>query len=366
MRNHVIFAFILLSLAGCGGKLPGSTPRSQVTPLFPAVSLSESHGDGKLAIFTVKLPLSESSISTVSSPIDPRSGVSQVPILGDVLRLVGQAAFNVATKFGVANQKIILSQPLPELDDEIIKHVSIKRVFFQIEQTEAQEEARRRRRNFIGRAFGGVRSLIRGKTRMDFDFINELKINMRMAHAGGEVSSWLPDVIFPDDHPERFESELRIAQADQEKPFTLMKYEKKNRKQVTNNATMGTIFTLYTDEAVAVQRVLRKHEEFAPLIKEMSKVGKSLIVELNGREKEKKEFELLMRKYQGELQEFKIRKNICDDETCMDLKVDQRNLLPMLMRGNTLKIDTTMKLEEVPPTSFQMRGFIEFEVRVDF
>lgn len=360
--SFILLATLLVSCGGSGpaGKLPGSTPRSQVSPLFKPIPLNQSHGDGRYAVFTVKMPLSETSIDSVNSPIDPRSGISRVPIFGDVLRLIGQATMNVATLFGAGAQKIIMSQPLPEIDNEIIKHLSIKRVFFQIEQTKNLEE--RGRRNLWER----FRSLIRGSEKIDFDFIKELKINMRMATSSVEPTSWLPDVIFPDDNPERFVEEMRIASEDPIKPFTLLNYQKKDRKKLINNSELGSVFIIYTDRAVAMQRFIREHEEFKSVTKDVVKVGKSLIIELKGREVETQKFFHILDLYETEVAGFEIKKiDECDDDICMDLKIDQTNLLPMLMRGNTLKIDTNMNLAKVPAKSFQLRGFIEFEIKID-
>lgn len=360
--SFILLATLLVSCGGSGpaGKLPGSTPRSHVSPLFKPIPLNQSHGDGRYAVFTVKMPLSETSIDSVDSPIDPRSGVSRVPIFGDVLRLIGQATLNVATLFGAGAQKIIMSQPLPEIDDEIIKHLSIKRVFFQIEQTKNLEE--RGRRNLWER----FRSLIRGAEKIDFDFIKELKINMRMASSSVETTSWIPDVIFPDDNAERFAEEVQIATADPVRPFTLFNYQKKNRKSLMNNSDLGSIFVIYTEHAVAMQRFIRDQEEFKTVVKDVVKVGKSLIIELKGKEVATQKFFHILDMHETIVAGFEIKKiDECDDDICMDLKIDQTNLLPMLMRGNTLKIDTTMNLAKIPAKSFQLRGYIEFEIKID-
>ena len=368
---------LLIAAVSCGGdvpagKLPGSTPRSHVTPLFKPVSLNESHGDGRYATFTIKMPLSETSIDPVNSPIDPRSGISRLPIFGDVLRLVGQATLNFATRLTRAgDQKIIISQPIPELDTEIVKHVSIKRVFFQVKKTTVPGESRRRP-NLFNRVVGGVRRVIRGSSAVNFDFIDELKINMRMTTTPLETISWLPDIVFSDEDtgcndtdPRTlcYVEERRLAEQDVHPPFRLMHYRKGDRARLTN--ALAPMFTYYTDKPVELQRIFRRIEEFRPLIKEMTKVGKSLIIELKQGPAIRGSYQRLMRTHARDFAEVPYTISECDRKTCMDVKVDQTNLLPMLMRGNTLKIDTNMDLDEVPPSDFQLRGFLEFEIKID-
>jgi len=55
----------------------------------------------------------------------------------------------------------------------------------------------------------------------------------------------------------------------------------------------------------------------------------------------------------------------CNELTCMDVKVNEENLLPLLLKGNKLNIETMVDASRVPPTSFQLKGFIEFEIKLD-
>lgn len=368
MLKQAAFICLLTVLAGCqgggpAGKLPGSTPRSHVTPLFAPVSLNQSHGDGKFATFTIKMPLSETSIDAVNSPIDPRGGISRVPILGDVLRLVGQATLNVVTRFGVADQQLIISQPIPEIDTDIVKHVSIKRVFFQIKETERGQEQRRRRRSLPTRVFRGVRDLIRGDADIDFDFIDELKIDMRMHTAATEVTSWIPEVIFSDDTTGRYVLERQIADANRAPVFNLLDYRKKNRQKLTHR--LAPVFTFYTEKPVELQRIFRRIEAFREVVADMTKVGKSVIVELRAAPGVRAAFLGLLKTHERDLAEVPFNRAECNEDLCMDMKVNGDNLLPLLMTGDTLKIDTAMELDKVPPTSFQLRGYLEFEIKID-
>lgn len=343
-----LLAAVLMLGMGCGQK-------SKVKPFAPALSLSQVHGDGRYAIFHVKIPLSETSIDPVNSPIDPSGGVARVPILGDLLRMVGQATFNLGTSLGLGAQSLIIEQPLPELDDEVIKELTISRVFFQIENKDALAETHHRG------VISTIRNFLRGGDKLDFDFIKELKINMRMGHLSSEPSSWLPDVIYSDDP--RYAAE---AAPGAEPPLEFLTYKRKNRKDATNNAVLGTMFVVYTDKAVQLQQFFRRHEEFKTILKDTVKVGKSLVVEFNKREVDKQKYYFLMSKYADEVRAFEIRKvDECSDDTCMDLKVNKVNLMPMLLKGNLLKIETSMDLAKVPSRSFQLKGFLEFEIKLN-
>mgnify|MGYP003386957750 CR=1 FL=1 len=360
MKWCSFFALILLAQAcGPNGRFQGplAPQTSKVKPLAPAISLSQSHGDGKYAIFHIKIPLSESSIDPVNSPVDPRGGVARVPILGDLLRMVGQATFNLGTSLGLGNQSLIIAQPIPELDDEVIRSISISRVFFQIDQKDALEPESR------GGIFGGLRRFLRGSSKLDFDFIKELKINMRMGHLSKEPESWLPDVIHSDDP--RYSAEA-ASNAGDPAPLEFVSYRRKDKKEAINNNKVGTVLVIYTQEPVKMQQFFRRHEEFKTILKDIVKVGQSLVIEFNKREIDKQKYYFLMSKYASEVSDLKIQKvDECTEDTCMDLKVSNQNLLPMLMTGNLLKIETQMNLAKVPSKSFQLKGYLEFEIKIN-
>jgi hypothetical protein len=53
----------------------------------------------------------------------------------------------------------------------------------------------------------------------------------------------------------------------------------------------------------------------------------------------------------------------CTDKICLDFKVADINLVPLLEKSNGIKIDSFIDAGKTPE-SFQLKGFMEFEVKV--
>lgn len=378
LKNVLIYG--LLVMVGCG-------QQSKVSPFAPVITLNESHGNGEFATFTVKIPLSENSINPIPTPVDPATGVTRVPVLGDVLRLVGQSTFNFILRGKALKENLIIRQPIPEITDDILKHVSIKRVFFHIDQEQALQNDRPN--NWLQM----LRHAIRGSDELDFSFIERLNINMVMSRTEGEPESYLPCVDYPNE-------EERVpcrggARTDRKGAMLpsqgFLRYQQNRTYSQLNNSTLGATFVVYAEKAADLKVFFESHPEFVRIIKDITIVNKTLVVELKGRTVEREVFFELLERYEAEISHLNIPKfdecshgdpiprarglrlpriPLINDAptnlplTCMDFKLSNVNLLPMLMQGNQLQIETQVELGELPRRNFQLKGFVEFEIKI--
>jgi hypothetical protein len=353
MRLALSYA-LLLFVASCAQE-------SKVEPLFPAVRINESHGDGNQAVFTVKIPLSENSIDDQQSPIDPDTGIARVPLLGEILRLVGKSTMNFAlgTKLADGERKLTIKQGLPDLNEPVLKHISIKRLFFHIAPKNPLE---RPRREFI--LFRWFRRLLRGNENLDFKFIQSLVIEMRMERAERPVDSYLPCVV-----DEAVRNGCPRGSTVDEKGkalprIKLIEYQTGKRAQQTND--LGSVLIAHTDRPVRLRQFLRSHPAFDAVVKDITLINKNLVIELRGDRLAEEKFYALLERFQDDMADLEIPLfTECENFNCMDLRVGNENLLPMLQAGDLLNIQTNMALRGVPNRNFQLKGFIEFEVKVD-
>ena len=358
MRYLVLF-LLLSVLASCGEK-------SKVDPLFPGTPLRVTNGNGEYSVFTVKMPLSDKSIDTYDSPIDPNSGLSRVPVLGDALRFMTQALFNLGAEFGLGKSNITINQPIPDLNSPYLNSISVKRVFFHIDNTVEEDP---RPRNILVRVFNSIRGIIRGQTYLDFSFIRELNVLLKMERTDVEPVDFIPEILTEnaDNRPAgpRHES-IEIGAVGGPRMIELLNYKRDKRKEILRNNERGAMFVVYTEKPVQVRAFLRKDKDLAALIKEMVIVNKTLIIELTGQEAVSEAFFELMRNYEDEMAKSGITKiDTCNEDICMDVKVNEQNMMPLLLQGNKLRIETNVDSSRVPPKSFQLKGFIEFEVKLD-
>lgn len=357
--KYLVLLTLLGLLSACGEK-------SKVDPLFEATPLSQTHGDGEHAVFTVKMPLSDKSIDTYDSPIDPNTGLSRVPLLGDALRFMTQALFNLGAEFGLGKSNITINQPIPDLNSPYLKSISVKRVFFHIDNTVEEEP---RPRSILARVFDSLRGVIRGETRLDFTFIRELSVLLKMEKTDVEPVDFMPEIITEDGEINQRRPQhgsIEIGAVGGPRMIELLKYKRKNRQEVLRNNERGAMFVVYTDKPVKVRAFLRRDKAMAAMIKEMVIVNKTLVIELTGKEAVSEAFFELMRGYEAEMAESGITKiDTCNEDICMDVKVNEQNMMPLLLQGNKLRIETNVDASRVPPKSFQLKGFIEFEVKLD-
>lgn len=354
MKKIICHTLLLATLISCGKK-------SEITPIFEAIPLKDSHGDGKYAVFTVKLPLSDQSLASYDSPLDPSQGVSRIPLIGDVLRLVTQSSFNLGAQLGLGKQNIIINQPLPDLETPYLNSISIKRVFFHIDQKKVVVEQ-------APSMWERFRDFLRGGSKTDFSFIKELSINFRAVLLDEAPSSLVPEVITDVDPKRDLLSAEEIANLPRAlRPVEILKYVRKNRDEALLNKDRGAMFVVYGESPVRLRSVLKRVPDIGVLVKEMVVINKTLFVELNANDKESQEkFNQILDDNEAELSDAGIVKvDACDADTCMDVKVNNQNMLPLLKSGNQLRIETFINSSKVPSKSFQLKGFIEFEVKLD-
>jgi hypothetical protein len=210
------------------------------------------------------------------------------------------------------------------------------------------------------------RDFLRGGSRLDFSFINQLNINFRMLQEGS-ITSYTPE-INTDVVPERdlLSPAQIMALPEDMRPLEILNYQKRKRNESIRSKDFGPMLVVYGDFPVKVRSILRRDPEINELIKEIVVVNKSLFIELKEKELVREKFYELLERNESQLTNAGISKiEPCSDDVCMDVKVNNQNMLPMLLKGDRLRKETYIDSSKVPPKSFQLKGFIEFEVKLD-
>lgn len=180
-----VMVFVLLS--GCKFKEMLDNDfqsESKITPIAPAESLSERFGDGESTSYTLKIPLSESSIGYFD--IDEVLGNEDLNrdnynIFTRIKNGFKRALFNLVVKLGISNKvKFSTYFELPEIDPKYIQSAQVKKVFFTTEDCRPEEsdcndiQSRSSNFNFVDTFFVNILSEDEPEGITDDDLIQEV------------------------------------------------------------------------------------------------------------------------------------------------------------------------------------------------
>jgi hypothetical protein len=359
--KQILFLVILVLLgSACGQK-------SQVTPNVKPKKTAEAYGDGEHIYRTVVMPLSDNLIEDYESPIEKINFIA-----GGFARMF----MDLGAGIGFGRAQLTMFQPVPEIPKDFIRGASLKRVFFYIEPTSGK-----RRKNLLQRVF-------RGKTDVDYNFLNRLAVKIS-THQVENVRTWVPHFetrsirgseytplqsIF-----EREEVHPPVKDPEALEELVIVKYSKKSREKFLRNNEFGSIFIMDTKEPIKIKRHLEKHPKLKSYIKRIhvllgkaprpSEVLKAkpvpgtLLVELHKDPVADEGFKVIISEEAEDLQNIGVKLvEQCTLNTCLDFQLPDTDILPLMTKSNAVKIDAFMDARKVPE-SFQLKGFIEFEVK---
>lgn len=326
MNKSVLLLVLVMLASSCGRK-------STIKPHVNARSLC----DGQHCTFPVVIPLSEKSISSFTSPV---AGINPI------LRGFVGSIMNLGASMGAGKRRLTLTQPIPEIPEDKIASIKIKRIFFFIEGT--------------------------GRKNETFEFLRKLAVKVNSANIESDNPTWEPSVetdTMDDDDLSFFSSLFRSkrerhAQEWEEKSdgLLLLKYNEDQKDESLKGNENGLINIIKTEKPIATRRYLEAH--YSKYFNRIHTLSKSILVEFKKDPVSVENFKNKLNKDTVKMEELEIG-NIeeCRPEICMDLKVPNDNLIPMLRKGNALKVDAYIDPKNAPK-SFQLKGFLEFEVKI--
>lgn len=318
----IMIAFLALS---CGKK-------SQINTHIEAEQL----GDGEHITQPVILPLSDKVISSYESNTE-----NMTPLF----RAFVNTIINIGTTIGAGKTRLSLIQPIPEIPEEYVSSLKIKRIFFYIETSKGNE---------------------------DFSFLRKIAVKMSSLNMEAERNSWDPIIEAEslDSKESSFFRRLFRQQRDRlaeewdkdSKGLVLIRYNQEEKSESLRKDAARTMLILETKKPLDTRKYLdqnlRKHYN------KLHVLNKSILIELKNDPVMIEIFKSRLARDTEKLVALEIGDiKPCSDNVCLDLKIPDANLMPLLRQGNAIKIDTYIDPKKTPK-SFQLKGFVEFEVKV--
>jgi hypothetical protein len=352
---------MLILLGGCGQK---SVIKNDVR----AVRTAEAYGDGRHTILPIVIPLSEQSIASFESPLKKMAFV----------RGFAKMFYDLGANLGLGKAQLTLVQPIPELPTEFLQGVRIKRIFFYIEpgskcynevdentgKVECIKKKSRRRFSWLGRIWGGF-------SNVDFKFLDKIAVKAS-SRPMQNVTNWTPmvsveDMSRRDFHPlQKLFKEEVVENNENSKEIILLKYSRMSKE--TDTVPLSPIFIMNLREGYSPSKMknfLMDYPKFRGAFKRIHILNQSLLLELKNDPVTVESFQLGLSESAEAVDNLGVDAiEPCDDVTCLDLKVPNVNLVPLLNRGNGVQVNSYIDVGKVP-SDFQLKGFIEFEVKLN-
>jgi hypothetical protein len=365
MAKHLVFMCLIFNLVSCGQK---SVIKTDVKPKtlaetnsykVPAKPAGYTHVKDKNLLWT-----------TTSLPITTDPLASPVP---DTVLLGGLVKFfaNIGVALGVGRTEMYFHQPTPELPDQA-KEIRISRIFFYIEPAPNTS----RRAHWLSRIF-------RGKGDVDFDFMKHLVLRVKPEVADMRNVCLLPDQgelqpQFPCDgdvknvrtaeflslfKAVRPQVEPNLAELDQ---FVILKYKGgKDKNKYLMNELRGSMYMFRTKNPGELYRFVNSNPTVKNVITNMMTLDKVVLVEVAKNALAKETFEIELSKNATVLDAKVGVEQIeeCTPSICLDVRLEEANLLPFLKRFNSNRVEAFVDAGRVPET-FQLKGFIDIDLGI--
>ena len=339
-----------------------SCEKQTIEPMFAKKSLAELHGDGKTLNFTIKVPLTQDTLSfyDASSILEDSSIDKEEGMLKQMYNSLKYSVFQMGVGMGFFNKvKLSFATELPSIDSRYIKSLKVKKIFFALENCEEGEEE--------CSAYNKERKA--NLNLLDKFFINfvPLKSDRRVSILEDE-DPILEEEDFKIEELKAFSksntslgSQVTIARFDND---VSMRRSRSKAKSYSSMVILRMRKNLLKNEKLDQLKELRELKEQS-VVKGFSTVGSNLYVELNEPEDFMQMIVQINKKY-GSIERFGLRKvERCTELVCAEVEASKSNLVPMLEGKDMVRFDTYFSIKKLEMNDFKYNGFIELEFKFD-
>lgn len=398
-----ILASTLLSCSKVRNFEQATTTKSKIDSLFDAKNINEKFGGDSVKIKLI-IPLSKNTmghynIKDVLSPTCDKEDENYENCLVALEKYYAKAnmkdedksffqrfaegakfdLYNFFIKMGVSSKlKYSFDYSLEGIPTEFFTNVKVSKIFFALEECEKENEDCLKRQedkpltfDFIDKFFLNV-STIQDHDSLDFiekplAKLSKKKFNKHADRAFGQQVKEIKEVKDLDgDVSDNLFYNINIARLDNS-----TKKRKKRRRRGTllgeeNVRDNGKTFIFNLEEGnVREAKRFFKGEAFAGIVRDVTLIGTSLYVDLEGAILKDKFFEVINHEVEDihslGITDFKG----CNVNSCTNLTVNSVNLLPLIKKSDRLKFDTFVSIKHLDYNDFKYSGYIELSVEMD-
>lgn len=337
---------IICLLLGCGRE-------STIKNAVKATSTASAYGDGEYTIVPLVVPLGDKELGEFNSSVSK---------IGFIAGGFAKMFMNIGASLGAGKMRLSLTQKLPEIPDEYLKSIRIKRVFFYIEPTKDSL-----------RKVPWYERFFTGRSDVNFQFVDRLGVRIATREIEND-KNWEPifETVLLDKIEfaplekilEQKSLNLTSESTDYGKELSILRYDNENPSKHLYTENLPRMFIINSSNPAKVRKFLNQKEEFKNLIKSSHIMNDSLFVEIKNIKNYENQFEDLLVKHHISLKENGFNfLELCQMETCLDFKVTDLNLMELLEDSRGLQLDAYIDAYKYPD-SFKLKGFVEFELKL--
>ena len=340
-----------------------SCEKQTIEPMFAKKSMAELYGDGETMDFTVKVPLTQDTLSfyDASSILGDTSIDQSSGMINEMYNSLKYSVFQMGVGMGFFNKvKLSFASELPDIDSQYIKSLKVKKIFFALENCEEDEincsafdKSRKANLNLLDKFFINFVPLDSSK---DIGIMENEDPMLDEKDFEEEASK-----AFSDNTKETSDNQFTIARFDND---TALKRSRSKSNSFSSTVILRMKKDLLKSEKLDQLKVLRSLKE-RKIVKTFSTVGENLYVELHRPDDYIKMVVWINQKY-GSIENFGLRKvERCTQLICADIEASKSNLVPFLEGKDKIRFDTYFSIKKLEMNDFKYNGYIELEFKLD-
>ena len=373
---HLISLLLITMILGsCADSINESfKTKSKITPLFTPKTFNEKIGNGEHVIKKIKIPLTQDTVGSYdyAEILDDESlNDQQASVIHELWQGLRHGLYNMGIKFGVSNRIRYTADydGLPKIDSEYIKSIKITKVFFAIESCHPKDE----------------KCIIRNeKNPSSLKFLDQFFVNLSIIKPEDK------QVILDD--PITFLTKKEFStfanRAFSKVPFSFDALKNENGEIVDdafynvnvahfknlyapkdynqNVRDEGKVFLFQIDDthretAIELKKFFNS-SKFINVVKGTTLVGNTLYLELFHKAMRQSFFDIINEHTDNMRSLGILQFQGCSFVNCVELAVNDLNLVPMLERSSHIQFDTFLSLRNLEDNDFKYKGYVELEV----
>lgn len=140
----------------------------------------------------------------------------------------------------------------------------------------------------------------------------------------------------------------------------------RGKKGIIIGRENDSMMVFKTNYSYLLKKYIESHENFKKKVKEMVAIQGAVFLELKDKKSNIRDFtEEILKDIDVNMPHVKVDDiKSCLESDCISLRINEVNLVNLLKNRKSVKIKTFLDVKDVPSEAFQLKGYVEFKIKV--